>query len=127
MRISKIKIRKLLKKVKLKWDEDSEQYLIDYWPDKPELNDAEYDTVCVQGHDSSGSSGTEEQSILNMIRILDGEVPDNIKEQITTMPILGWRDGDYFNWPTEESVGPFSTHQKTVINPNDAFRKRVYS
>jgi hypothetical protein len=62
-------------------------------PCKIKFNDEEFDAIFVQGHDGSGSCGTEEQFLLNASKLLDGYWPENISKHLGDNP-MGGKKGD---------------------------------
>jgi hypothetical protein len=87
-------VKKYLDTVVIKWSEEMDDFREDYdVPCKIKFNDEEFDAIFVQGHDGSGSCGTEEQFLLNASTLLGGYWPENLIKQGmkegSTMPIEG--------------------------------------
>jgi hypothetical protein len=81
-------VKKYLDTVVIKWSEEMGDFREDYdVPCKIKFNDEEFDAIFVQGHDGSGSCGTEEQFLLNASKLLDGYWPENVSKHLGDNPM----------------------------------------
>jgi len=87
--MSKAKVIEALGLVLLEWDNEKKEFIIDFWPDIT-LSDSEYDLMD-QGHDCTGSAGSDEQQLINLLDYVK-VWPLSLIEQLNGRRLRGWVD-----------------------------------
>lgn len=120
-RMSKLQAFTFLKKLHLYWDDRTEQILENTNYPNITLTENAYYNFYMQGIDVTGSPGTEEQLVINMLMVSWPWIPKTLFNQLTELDKMGHR---LIGWSFDRKIG-FSIMSDGKAACTKGFKKYV--